>query len=119
RASLAAGLCVLLVITTGCGHFRRARAFYQKPASPRQLGSLTDPIWSNQESNAEASDFVVYNHEFKYQSAKMNEAGQDHMKQLASRILDGQDMLVMIERSWTASREDTEYQYPVHTDPEL
>jgi uncharacterized membrane protein YgcG len=121
RASSLALLCaVLLFSATGCGgYFRRARALYRQPPRPAPNGAISDPIFSNMESNAEANDFIVYEHEFKYQMAKMNEYGQDHMKQIASRILDGQDMPVMVERGRTSIREDTEYKYPVHFNAEL
>jgi uncharacterized membrane protein YgcG len=112
-------LIVAVTCTSGCGYFRRAKMLYQKPASPATLGTLSDPIFSNQESNAEALDFIVYQHEFVMDATRLNDAGQDHIKQIAARILDGQDMLVMVERSRTSVKEGTEYKYPVHLNPEL
>lgn len=121
KSTTLAGLVVVLCVLslTGCGYFRRARMAYQRPSSPPPNGAISDPIFSNMESNAEALDFIVYQHEFKYNEARLNDAGQDHVKQMASRILDGQDMLVMVERSRTSVKEDTEYKFPVHLNPEL
>jgi hypothetical protein len=116
---LALALCALSLVTTGCGYFRRARVAYQRPSPPPPLGTISDSLWTNMESNAEASDFIIYEHEFVYRKTRLNDAGQDHLKQLAARIQSGQDMPVMIERGRTAEREDTEYKYPVHLDPDL
>jgi hypothetical protein len=116
---LALAMCALLVLTTGCGHFRRARVAYQRPAPPAPLGTISDSLWNNMESNAEASDFVIYEHEFVYRKTRLNDAGQDHLMQIANRIQNGQDFPVIIERGRTAERENTEYKYPVHLDQEL
>ena len=83
------------------------------------LGSISDEIWQRQEHNAEASDFVVYQHEFKLNGIRLNWAGEDHVKQIAMRLQSGQDFPVVIERSVTTAREDTTYKYPVHPNPEL
>ena len=112
-------LIVAVTCTSGCGYFRRAKMLYQKPASPATLGTISDPIFSNQESNAEALDFIVYQGEFVMDATRLNPAGQDHVKQIAARILNGQDMLVMVERSNTSVKEGTEYEYPVNFNPEL
>ncbi len=94
------------------------RSFYQQPtASP--LGSISDPIWQAQEEGAELADFIVYDHEFEGRSVVLNTDGQDHLKQIAARLHAGQDALVTVERSRTAARPDTKYQYPIHVDPEL
>ena len=118
-ACLAAAICVVLLTTSGCGYFRRARSFYQQPSSPPPNGAISDQIFNNQESNAEASDFIIYQHEFGLNKTKLNDAGQDHVKQIAARILDGQDMLVMVERSRTSVKPGTEYKFPVNLNPEL
>lgn len=82
-------------------------------------GTLTDPIWIAQEENAEPSKFVLYQHEFVYNQARLNWAGEDHLKQIAARLHAGANFPVLIERSVTSKREDTEYKYPVHLNPEL
>jgi hypothetical protein len=109
--AVACGLAVLFV--TGCGWFGK-----DKPAAA-PMGALSDPIWRMQEEHAERSDFVIYQHEFKRDAEWLNTGGEDHVKQIAYRLLSGHDAQVVVERSMTASRPDTEFQYPVHPDPKL
>lgn len=106
--------CPLLLAVVGCHGWGRI----PDPA-PAPLGTLTDPIWRNQEANAERSDFVVYQHEFQGNTEFLNTLGEDHVKQVAYRLLRGQDAQVIIERSMTSPRPNTEFQYPVHPNPEL
>ena len=115
RSALAAGVMVLLV--AGC-QSQAWRQFYQPPP-PQPLGALSDPIWQNQEANAEMSDFVVYQHEFQKDTEWLNTNGEDHVKQIAARLMEGQDAQVVVERSNTSVRAETEFQYPVHPNPEL
>lgn len=111
---LLAGTAVVLLAVTGCQGWGRIA----NPA-PAPLGALSDPIWRNQEANAERSDFVVYQHEFQGDTEFLNTGGEDHVKQIAYRILRGQDAQVIVERSMTSARADTEFKYPVHPNPEL
>jgi hypothetical protein len=105
--------------TTGCQHIRNKRAVYNPPPPPAPLGSVIDQINQTQETNAEASDFVVHQHEFTLGTRQLNMAGKDHVKELAQRILAGQPFPVIIERSMTTARQDTAYQFPIHPNPEL
>ncbi len=111
--TLLAGAAVLLVAATGCHGWG-----FRNPA-PAPLGTLSDPIWKNQEANAERSDFVVYQHEFQGNTEFLNTAGEDHVKQIAARLLRGQDAHVLVERSMTSARPGTEFGYRVHPNPEL
>jgi hypothetical protein len=104
----AAGI-LLLVVAAGCP---------QRP-SVAPLGTLSDPVWENQEANAERSDFVVHEHEFIDNGEFLNTAGEDHVKQIAARIASGQDAQVLVERTRNFARPDTEYKYRVHTNPEM
>lgn len=113
RVSLAVA-ALLLLAATGCQRWSQ----FTDPA-PAPLGTLSDPIWRNQEANAERSDFVVYQHEFQGNTEFLNTDGEDHVKQVAARLLRGQDAQVLIERSMTSAREDTEFGYRVHPNPEL
>lgn len=90
---------------------------HNRPEAP--LGSISDSIWQRQEHNAEASDFVVHQHEFAKNSARLNLAGEDHVKQIALRLGRGQNFPVVIERSMMTAKAETEYRYPVHPNPEL
>lgn len=87
------------------------------PAPP--LGSLSDPVWQNQEYNAEHSDFVIHEHEFIADTEYLNTLGEDHLKQIAARLASGHDALVLVERSMNSARPETAYKYRVHPNPEL
>jgi hypothetical protein len=108
----AAGAALLLLV--GCAH-----PFYRSPPPPTPLGAISDDIWRNQEGNAEASDFVIYQHEFKLNTPQLNLGGEDHVKEIALRLQEGAHFPVVVERSMTSPRADTEYQYPVHPNPQL
>ena len=118
------GLKMLLVaaalvslLTAGCG-FRWREFVYGTPAA-MPLGTLSDPVWQNQEANAERSDFVLREHEFQLDSEFLNTAGEDHLKQIAARLAAGQGGPVIVERSKHASRPHTAHKYPVHPNPDL
>jgi hypothetical protein len=91
---------------------------HNRPTIP-SLGSLSDPVWQNQETNAEMSDFAMYEHEFVSDTEWLTTDGEDHVKQIAARLQEGHDAKVVVERTRLAVREDTEFGYPVHPDPEL
>lgn len=107
------------LLTSGCGVCRRAAMLYQPPPPVAPLGTLSDPNWQIQEANAEASDFVIYQHEFTMNSVRLNMAGEDHVKQIAARLRSDQSPPVVIERSMTTARENTEFKYPIHPNPDL
>lgn len=114
--TLAAVACLTIaVLMTGC----QWRQSYYQPEPPAPLGALSDPIWQNQEANAEASNFVMYEHEFQRDAEWLNLGGEDHVKQIAARLQAGQDALVVVERSMTSPLADTQHHYPVHPNPEL
>ena len=56
-------LALAAVWATGCGSLREetGRPSFDRPFP---LGQVTDSIWETQQTNAEASDFVFYDHEF-------------------------------------------------------
>lgn len=110
-----AGIAVLsTVCCLGCSQHS---LYLQPAASP--LGTLSDPVWQNQELNAERSDFVIHEHEFALDSEFLNRAGEDHVKQIAARLAAGHDGLVLVERSLIAARPETEHKYPVHANSDL
>ena len=113
--ALAASLVILLA--TGCCNDAWKQFYQAPPMIP--LGSQTDAIWQNQEANAEMSDFVVHQHEFEYNAEWLNMGGEDHVKQIADRLMAGQEAQVIVERSMTSVRTDSQHQYPVHPNPEL
>jgi hypothetical protein len=83
------------------------------------VGQISDPIWQKQEANAEYSDFVVYQHEFKKDSEELNPAGEDHVKQIAARLVGGQEIQVVVERDTMSVDPKSEFKYPVNSNPEL
>ncbi len=119
RIAMIAVLGFAPVIFTGCQTFQRAKMLYQPPPPPRTLGSINDEVWMTQERNAEAIDFVIYQHEFKINHDRLNTAGMDHVQQIAARLASGQDFPVIVERSFSTVRPSTEFKYPIHPSPEL
>jgi len=114
-----AALLAGAALSTGCQHYYQSQALYQPPPAVAPLGAVSDPIWQSQEARAEASDFVVYQSEFGYQNAALNYYGMNHVTQIAARLRYCPDIPVTIEPSMMTPREDTDFQYPVHPNPEL
>ena len=108
-----------LSLLAGCGHLHKARLAYERPDGMPPLGTISDGVWQDHELHGEASDFVVYQNEFQKSSARLNTLGEDHVKEMAFRLTQGQDFAVIIERSMTAPRNETEHKYPIHPDPVL
>jgi hypothetical protein len=117
RALLAAASLFAISIT-GCPSWSWTDFGFHRPrAAP--MGTLSDPVWQNQEHNAERSDFVVHEHEFTGATEFLNTLGEDHLKQIAARLAAGQDAQVIVERCRNYARPETEYKYPVHPNPDL
>ena len=112
---LATVACVIAALVTGCKSHEEC---YERPTLA-PLGAVSDPIWKNQEANAEASELVVYQHEFMRDAEWLNHAGEDHVKQIAERMRSEQDLPVVVEQSMTSPLVGAEYPYPVHPNVEL
>jgi hypothetical protein len=117
RAALALAFTTLPMVV-GCGNWRNVRSAYRRPGVPT-LGYLVEDINQMQEANAERSDFVIYQHEFTLNTDELNDAGKDHVKQIAARLAECPDFLVLIERSLTSIKPGTEFEYPVNPNPQL
>lgn len=98
------------------------------PAPPTMLGASVDEMNRTQELNAEAAKYVVYQHEFEpsfidgkgeKDAWKLNDYGEDHLKQIAANLLRGDELPVVVERSQTSPKAGTDYQYPIHFNDEL
>jgi hypothetical protein len=126
RIPQAVAICIgaILLLSPGCSHHAaRCRTECQeccpdRPAPPAPLGTLIDPVFQKQERNAEASDFVLHQHEFEGDTARLNDLGAAHLKQIAARA-PGVPFPILVEPSSIAVKEGTEYGYPIHPDPEL
>lgn len=55
------------------------------PDPPAPVGSSVRPIMELQEMHGEASDFVIYEHEFVAGTSRLNPAGEAHLRQIAAR----------------------------------
>ncbi len=53
---------------------------------PFPLGQVTDAHWETQQTNAEASDFIFYDHEFVGETTKLTPLGERHLEQVALRL---------------------------------
>jgi len=119
RILAAATAASLLSLAGGC-----CRNVCNAVPPPAPLGTISDGIWQAQETNAEASDFVIHEHEFIGNTAHLSPAGEQHVKQIAVRVRGGNGMPpapfpVLIEPSSMSVREGDRYGYPVHNSPEL
>jgi hypothetical protein len=128
RLGLTAGLAAALSAAGGCAHRDKAAAYYEPPAPPPMLGAAVDELNRAQEENAEAAKFIIYQHEFQMNEVvdgrnvggvRLNEYGEDHVKRIADALKQGVPWPVVVERSQTSARPDTEFHYPVHFNPEL
>ena len=60
---------------------------YKSPVDPPfPLGQVTDAFWDTQQTNAEAADFIFYDHEFRGDTVELTPAGRDHLLQVAVRL---------------------------------
>ncbi len=104
---------------SGCHYYHHAKALYEPPPAVAPLGAISDPIWQSQEARAEASEFVIYNHEFEFEKPWLNHCGKSHVKQIAARLQYCPNMPVVIQPDHTAVDENSEFKYAVHPNPEL
>ncbi len=100
-----------------CGRRRPGADAYAR--SKPVLGTISDDFWQKQVDNADASNFVIYQHEFAPNGVRLNTLGEDHIKQIAMRLSEGAPYPVIIERSTTSAKATTKHQYPIHVNPDL
>ena len=86
--------------------------------APMPLGTISDPIWKTHESNAEASDLVIHEHEWVANSNSLNDAGISHLMRITSRVHQSAFPIV-IEPSSQSVRAETEHKFPIHNDLKL
>ena len=73
--------CACLLLLAGC-------QYCPGPAydRPFPFGQVTDAHWETQQTNAEAADFIFYDHEFTGDTAALTPAGEKHLLQVALRL---------------------------------
>ncbi len=80
-----------VLLTTGCFHhhqYASRRAMNRSLPSvdrPFPVGQVTDAFWDTQMTNAEAADFIFYDHEFRGDTAELTPGGKRHLQQVALR----------------------------------
>jgi uncharacterized membrane protein YgcG len=114
-ASLPA-IALAAMLISGCQHKQHHAEIPYDSVAP--LGTISDDIWQKQEENGEASDFVIVESEFVGATAKLNAAGEDHIKQIAVRM-GSTPFPVVVEPSSMSVRESSEYKYPIHGNDDL
>ena len=87
--------------------------------TPYPLGTLSDQVWKDQESNAEASDFVIHEHEWVANSESLNDMGINHLMRITARAPEVPYPIVVEPSSQSVRRETTLHQFPIHNDVEL
>jgi hypothetical protein len=117
KTSLVAATAAALMISAGCSYNRHV-SNGPIASSPDPLGTVSDPIWQKHEENAEASDFVIHDHEFVGNTTRLNERGEQHVKQIAARVSET-PFPVLVEPSSMSQREGDTYGFPVHNNHEL
>lgn len=111
--------CLLILLTAACG----CASKYKQTISvdelrPTPIGTISDSIWQQQEENAEASDFVIYEHEWVGNSTQLNAAGMEHVKQIAARATEV-PFPVLVERSSMSAEPGTRHGFPVNGQEDL
>src|SRR5688572_29979218 len=63
------------------------RGYRGAPADrPFPLGQVSDAHWETQQTNAEAADFIFYDHEFRGNTAELAPGAKKHLMQVALRL---------------------------------
>ncbi len=80
------GGLALLLLVSGChgavGEAKRGPAYDR----PFPLGQVTDAHWETMQTNAEAADFIFYDHEFVGQTPELTPLGRKHLLSVALRL---------------------------------
>lgn len=83
------GLVTLgLMLALGCHTPKVSHEAKMGPAydRPFPLGQVTDAHWETMQTNAEAADFIFYDHEFVGQTANLTPLGRKHLLSVALRL---------------------------------
>lgn len=108
---------LLGVSLTGCVHWG-AKMPIPTPPPPLPLGHAIDPHFQKQEEAGEAQDFVIYDHEFYEDSARLTADGEAHLRQIAARAIDS-PFPIVVEMSQSTPDITDKHDYPISLNPEL
>jgi len=105
--------CLAMMGCAGKGKHKK----YPGPSMDRPfpLGQVTDAHWETQQTNAEAADFIFYDHEFRYDTirhvdtAELAPAAKKHIEMVAMR-LEHVPFPVVIEQSEHNARPELDQQ---------
>src|SRR5262245_61977419 len=79
-----------LAVLAGCHHSAKngGGGSYAGPGADRPfpIGQVTDSHWETQQANAEAADFIFYDHEFRGNTAQLSPGAKQHLEQVALRL---------------------------------
>lgn len=77
-----------LLLLVGCHTPKVSHEAKMGPAydRPFPLGQVTDSHWETMQTNAEAADFIFYDHEFVGQTEQLTPLGRKHLLSVALRL---------------------------------
>ena len=73
---------LLLVSTAGCQQFYSGTQHDR----PFPVGAVSDMFWESQQTNAEAADFIFYDHEFRAKTTELAPGTKRHLESVALRL---------------------------------
>jgi len=79
------------LLLAGCYHHGQCQVPHEQRIQPPYdrpfpLGQVSDAHWDTQQTNAEAADFIFYDHEFVGNTAELTPAARKHIEQVALRM---------------------------------
>lgn len=82
KTSRLAAAALSLGLLAGC-HSNDSNPPYDRPYP---IGQVTDAHWETQQTNAEAADFVMFEHEFVKDSTELAPGAKRHLESIAMRL---------------------------------
>lgn len=119
-------LCLTGLALVGCAHDGQqihggtgGKIYGGPPRGPAHdrpfpIGQVTDAFWETQQTNAEAADFVIYDHEFRWDTqrsadtAQLTPGGKKHLEMIALR-LEHVPFPIVIEQSQHNARQELDH----------
>src|SRR5688572_27772549 len=80
--------CIALAVMPGCHHGGKSGGSYAGPGADRPfpVRPVTDAHRATHRPNAEAADFIFYDHEFRGNTAELAPGAKKHLEQVALRL---------------------------------